>query len=234
MIQLDGVSKNYEAVRLPHGGQGQAVRAVRGVSLEIADGEFVAVMGPSGCGKSTLLHLVGGLDTPTEGEVWVDGLPIHRMDERALSLFRRRSVGIVFQFFNLLPQLSTLENVGLPLRMAGISAAGAERRAGTLLEEVGLKDKGHRLPLELSGGEQQRVALARALVHQPRLVLADEPTGNLDSAASRLVLDVLRNLQRARKATLLLVTHSPEVAQAAHRTLRMQDGQVIEESEESV
>ncbi len=227
MLRLVSVSKSYSAPRSSHAEHSEVVHALRSVSLHVSRGSFVAVTGPSGCGKSTLLHLTGGLDTPSSGEVWVNDQPIHRMDERKLSLFRRNHVGVIFQFFNLLPQLTTLENVGLPLRLLGISTAESESRASHLLDEVGLRGKSARLPSELSGGEQQRVAIARALVHRPRVVLADEPTGNLDSATSATVLAVLKDLQRSYEATLLLVTHSHEVAMAAQHTVTMQDGMIV-------
>jgi putative ABC transport system ATP-binding protein len=184
-------------------------------------------MGPSGCGKSTLLHLMGGLDTPTSGEVWVNDQPVHRMHETALSLFRREYVGVVFQFFNLLPQLTALENVVFPLRLLGISASESESRAANLLEAVGLQGKSQRLPSEISGGEQQRVAIARALVHRPHIVLADEPTGNLDSATSAYVLKILKDLHDTYHTTLLLVTHAAEVSRAATRVVTMHDGQFV-------
>lgn len=244
MIQLTHVSKNYAA---PEGDKekggargtfgshgewspakaGEMVQALRDVSLSVDRGESVAVMGPSGCGKSTLLHIAGGLDTPSSGEVWVNRQPIHQMSEKDLSLFRRQDVGIIFQFFNLLPQLTVLENISLPLRLLGVSSVESETRATTLLEEVGLGSKSARLPSEASGGEQQRVAIARALVHRPQLVLADEPTGNLDSATSATVLAVLKDLHRTHQTTLFLVTHSVEISAAADRVIQMQDGQIL-------
>jgi len=227
MIRLVSVSKTYLAPRLDRKGNGETVHALRSVSFEVARGELVVVMGPSGCGKSTLLHITGGLDTPSSGEVWVGERPIHRMNERNLSLFRRTDVGVVFQFFNLLPQLTTLENVCLPLRLLGIFPTESRERASAMLEQVGLRDKADRLPAELSGGEQQRVAIVRALVHRPRIVLADEPTGNLDSTTSNTVLEVLRDLQREHQTAVLLVTHSAEVARVAHRIVNMRDGQIL-------
>jgi len=205
----------------------EVVQALRSVSLKIEENEFVAVMGPSGCGKSTLLHLLGGLDHPSTGEVWIEPFAIHRMNEKVLSLFRRQHVGVVFQFFNLLPQLTVLENVCLPLRLLGQSVVDSEKRAESLLEEVGLQGKADRYPQELSGGEQQRVAIVRALVHRPRVLLADEPTGNLDSATSETILTILRELHRTHKTTMILVTHSPEVSRAAGRTITMQDGEIV-------
>lgn len=228
MIRLQTVSKNYSAPRSDTSkGEAQSVSALREVSLEIKDGEFLSIMGPSGCGKSTLLHLIGGLDHPTQGEVWFKDQAIHRMSENELSLFRRKNVGLVFQFFNLLPQLTVLENVYLPLRLIGTAIHEAESEAESMLDKVGLKGKSARLPSELSGGEQQRVAIARALIHKPLVVLADEPTGNLDTATSEVVLKVLKDLQKDYRATLVLVTHSNEVAATADRSIRMQDGRIV-------
>ena len=224
---MEAVTKVYEAARRTGEAETRAVHALRGVSLAAAEGEFVALVGPSGCGKTTLLHLAGGLDKPTSGEVWLADQPLHRLDERTLSLLRRRKVGIVFQFFNLLPHLTALENTALPLRLARAPLEESSKRAAALLAEVGLGDKAERFPAELSGGEQQRVAIARALVQEPSLLLADEPTGNLDSESSALVMESLFRLQRSRKATLLLVTHSAQVAAAAHRVLRMRDGLLV-------
>ena len=225
MIQLTHVSKNYAAPEEKE--RSEMVQALRDVSLSVDRGESLAVMGPSGCGKSTLLHIAGGLDTPSSGEVWVNRQPIHQMSEKDLSLFRRQDVGTIFQFFNLLPQLTVLENISLPLRLLGVSPVESETRATTLLEEVGLGSKSARLPSEVSGGEQQRVAIARALVHRPQLVLADEPTGNLDSATSATVLAVLKDLHRTHQTTLFLVTHSVEISAAADRVIQMQDGQIL-------
>lgn len=227
MIRLQDVTKVYEAARRNGEAEARVVHALRGVSLEAAEGEFVALVGPSGCGKTTLLHLAGGLDKPTSGEVWLQDQPLHRLDERTLSLLRRHKVGIVFQFFNLLPHLTALENIALPLRLARAPVRESLARAAALLVEVGLVDKAERLPAELSGGEQQRVAIARALVQEPSLLLADEPTGNLDSESSAVVMEALHRLQQSRKATLLLVTHSAQVAAAAHRVLRMRDGLLV-------
>ncbi len=227
MIRLVQASKDYTAPSSSKNEDERIVHALRNVSLEIASGQFIAVMGPSGCGKSTLLHIAGGLDAPSSGEIWVADQPLHKMNERSLSLFRREKVGIIFQFFNLLPQLTALENVCLPLRLLGISPTESESRSMQLLDEVGLRSKSSHLPTELSGGEQQRVAIVRALVHHPQLVLADEPTGNLDSANSAMVLTILKDLHRVHQLTLLLVTHSQEVAVAASQIVHMQDGQII-------
>ncbi|TMR87849.1 ABC transporter ATP-binding protein, partial [Nonomuraea basaltis] len=198
-------------------GQGQSrVRAVDEVDLEVPQGQTLAVMGPSGCGKSTLLHLLGGLERPTGGEVWVAGRRIDTLSERALARMRRRSVGFIFQAFHLVEELSAAENVELPALLAGRSRRQARRRASLLLDRVGLTDRARHLPSQLSGGQRQRVAVARALVNDPLVVLADEPTGNLDTAAT---LDMLRIFQELRSAgqTLVIVTHDERVAATADR-----------------
>jgi putative ABC transport system ATP-binding protein len=217
MIRLENVSKTYD-------GAGGRVAALSGVSLRVAQGEFVALMGPSGCGKSTLLHLVAGVDVPTAGEVWVEGQALSRLSDGALSRFRRDRVGIVYQFFNLLPTMTAWENVALPALLAGASAAVARRRAEEQLRSVGLDHRARHWPHELAGGELQRVAVARALVNGPAILLADEPTGNLDSKAGRDVLDLLARLNAARGVTILLATHSHEAAAFAGRIVRLQDG----------
>lgn len=205
---------------------GQAVRALDGLSLEIAEKDFVAVTGPSGCGKSTLLHLLGGLDRPTSGEVHVGELALHRANERELTRYRRRDLGIVFQFFNLLPTMNVLENVCLPLMLAGESPGRARGRAMELLELVGLAGRVGHFVHQLSGGEMQRTAIARALIHRPRLLLADEPTGNLDSAGAARVVEVFRRVADAGLTTLVIVTHSEAVAAAASRRVRLHDGRL--------
>jgi putative ABC transport system ATP-binding protein len=209
---------------------GVKVLGLRGVDLSIERGEFVAVMGPSGCGKSTLLNLLAGLDRPTAGEVWLDGERLDGMTETELARLRRRKVGFVFQFFNLVPTLTAVENVELPLLLAGRGRREARRSAGELLRDVGLPDKEGAAPAELSGGQQQRVALARALANTPDVVLADEPTGNLDSAAAREVLGLFRGA-RDRGQTLLLVTHDASVASTADRVITLRDGLVADETE---
>ena len=203
------------------------MHALDGVSLEIAAGEFVAISGPSGCGKSTLMHLLAGLDTPTSGEIFVDGLALHAADDRALTDYRRHRLGLVFQFFNLLPTMNVLENIGFPLLLQGVSAAETETRARELLEIVGLKERASHFVHQLSGGEQQRTAIARALVHRPALLIADEPTGNLDSKSAERVMEVLTRIGRDQLATLIVVTHSEQVAQAATRRIEMRDGKVV-------
>ena len=201
------------------------VRALRGVDISVAKGEFIAIMGPSGCGKSTMLNLVAGLDTPTDGEIRIDGDPITGMDEDDLALMRRRHIGIVFQFFNLLEGMTVLENVALPAVVAGRPRKQAETRARDLLDLLGIADKGGKTPGVLSGGQRQRLSIARALANEPTLLLADEPTGSLDSAGGAEVLELFRRLHEGGQ-TIVLVTHSDEVASGADRIVRMRDGRI--------
>ncbi|MBB4796004.1 putative ABC transport system ATP-binding protein [Streptomyces nodosus] len=199
------------------------VWAVDGVDLDVPAGQTLAVTGPSGCGKSTLLQLLGGLDRPTDGEVWLGGRRIDHLGERALAALRRRTVGFVFQDFHLMDELTATENVELPALLAGASPRAARHRAAGLLERVGLADRARHLPSELSGGQRQRVAIARALVNEPLLVLADEPTGNLDSAATHDILRLFDEL-RAAGQTLVMVTHDERVAATADRIVTLRDG----------
>lgn len=218
-IQLTNLSRTFQR------GEND-VHALRNVDLAIETGEFVALVGPSGSGKSTLLNLLGGLDSASEGELWLDGVPFHDISDKERTSHRRQRVGFVFQSFNLLPRLTALENVAVPLMLAGVPQAEREARAQTILEQVGL---GHRLnhyPTELSGGEQQRTAIARAIIHEPAIVLADEPTGNLDSATGREIMTLLQNLNAERGVTLILVTHDPEIADYANSIVRLRDGQI--------
>lgn len=212
-----------------HGEAQSLVRAVDEVDLEVSAGEMLAVMGPSGCGKSTLLHLLGGLERPTRGEVWLAGERIDTMSERALARVRRRLVGFVFQAFHLIEELTAAENVELPALLAGYSRRAAKRRAAELLDRVGLDDRSWHLPTELSGGQRQRVAIARALANEPLVVLADEPTGNLDTAAT---LDVLRLFEDLRAAgqTLVIVTHDERVAASTDRLISMRDGMFVDDT----
>ncbi len=198
-----------------------------GVDLTVRAGEQLALVGQSGSGKSTLMHLIGALDVPTTGSLRFDDLDLARLGEPDRTLWRRRHVGFIYQFFNLIPTLTVLENVLLPLELNGIAESAGRRDALELLAEVGLADRAESYPDRLSGGEQQRVAIIRALVHEPRLVLADEPTGNLDAATGEQVLDLLDRLVRARGRTLILVTHSAEVASRADRTVRLRDGRIV-------
>jgi putative ABC transport system ATP-binding protein len=205
------------------------VRAVDGVDLEVAAGETVAVMGPSGSGKSTLLHLMGGLDRPSAGELWLAGRRVDQMGERALARLRRKAVGFVFQAFHLMDELTAAENVELPALLAGRSPRAARRRASGLLARVGLADRAGFLPSALSGGQRQRVAIARALANDPLVVLADEPTGNLDSAATAEVLGLFDGLHRAGQ-TLVIVTHDARVAATADRLITMRDGAFVDQA----
>jgi len=216
-------------LRREYGRGAGLVRAVDGIDLEVAPGEALAVIGPSGSGKSTLLHLLGGLDRPTAGEIWLAGERVDRLGEKALARLRRDAVGFVFQAFHLMDELTAAENIELPALLAGRSPRAARRRALDLLERVGLADRAGHLPSALSGGQRQRVAVARALANEPLLVLADEPTGNLDSAAT---LDVLRLLESLRTAgqTLVVVTHDARIAATADRLISMRDGAFIDES----
>ncbi len=217
LLELKQVTKE-----LPSGSR--MLRILDRVDLSIGAGEFVAILGPSGSGKSTLLGLMAGLDRPSSGEVLLDGAPLHALGEDDLALLRRRKVGFVFQSYQLLGNLTATENVLLPLELAGLD--DAEGRAARLLSAVGLSERGHHYPTQLSGGEQQRVALARAFGAGPPLLLADEPTGNLDSATGSSVLDVLGRLGSESGTTLVLVTHDPAVAALAHRRIHLKDGRV--------
>jgi putative ABC transport system ATP-binding protein len=220
MIRLVDVSKVYN-------GAAGRVAALADVSIEVAPGEFIALMGPSGCGKSTLLHLVAAVDLPTSGEVWVDGRNLSRLSDLDLSRFRRDRVGIVYQFYNLLPTLSAWENVALPALLAGASSKEARERSLALLRRVGTSHRAEHWPHELSGGEMQRVAVARALINRPAVLLADEPTGNLDSVAGRELLRLLGELHAEQRVTILLATHSDDAAAAARRVLHLKDGAFV-------
>src|SRR3984957_11487294 len=222
VMEARGVRKTYEA-------DGAPVRALRGIDVTMDDTEFVAVMGPSGCGKSTLLNLVAGLDTPTEGEIIVAGESLADKDENALARMRRAHIGIVFQFFNLLEGMSVLENVTLPAVIAGAKRRQAESRARDLLDMLGLADKQGAAPGVLSGGQRQRLAIARALANKPTLLLADEPTGALDSGGGVEAIEFLSRLHRGGKK-IVLVTHDSGVAAAADRVVRMRDGRIVEEN----
>lgn len=208
-------------------GDGAEVRALDGLTMMVARGEFVAVMGPSGSGKSTLLHILGALDRPTSGEVWVDGQNLARI--RDLDTFRARTVGFVFQLHNLIPTLTARENVEVPMMGQPVSRRERRRRAEELLERVGLRDRMNHLPNQMSGGERQRVAIARALANRPALLLADEPTGNLDSQSGAEVVALMRELNRDLGTTIIIVTHDPSVARRTDRILLMRDGRIIGE-----
>ncbi len=219
-MELRGVSRTYRE------GEGERI-VLRGVDLVIGRGEFAVLVGRSGSGKSTLLNLVSGIDAPTAGEVLIEGTAITRLGERERTLFRRRHIGFIFQFFNLVPTLTVAENLQLPLALLGRDAMVARARVQELLGQVALTDRASSFPDRLSGGEQQRVAVARALAHDPRLVLADEPTGNLDTESAERVLSLLSSLSRARGTTVIVVTHSTDVARLADRVLTLKDGGVI-------
>jgi putative ABC transport system ATP-binding protein len=223
ILETKALVKTYQS-------NGAMVHALRGVDISLAPGELVAVMGASGCGKSTLLHLLGGLDRPTSGEVHLSGKRVDALSEAAWARLRRKQVGFVFQFFNLIGNLTVADNVELPALLAGVSPNEARQRREKLLADLGIADKAQVVPSKLSGGQQQRVALARALVNQPAVLLADEPTGNLDSQSTGEVLAILKNMN-AQGQTILLVTHDPRVASMADRVIMMRDGLVKSESQ---
>ena len=217
ILVVDEVQKIYA------GGRG-GVAALRRVSFTVEAGEFIALMGPSGCGKSSLLHIVGGMDRATSGRVALNDVSFASLNEEALARLRRRQIGFVFQFFNLLPTLTVMENLALPLMLDGASDRQTGERAKALLERVGLSDRAGHYPAELSGGEMQRTALARAIITRPQLVLADEPTGNLDSENGHQVMQLLAELNRETGVTIILATHASESAEYARRIIRMRDG----------
>jgi putative ABC transport system ATP-binding protein len=203
------------------------VEALRGTNLSVHKGEFVAVMGPSGSGKSTLLHLLGGLDTPSSGEIYLAGQPLSRLNDRKLTLLRRRKVGFIFQFYNLLPTQTALENVALPLLIDGKRMRQQRPWVGSMMERVGLSDRINHRPDQLSGGQQQRVAIARAFITKPEIVLADEPTGNLDSKSGIAVLELLKQACQELTATIVMVTHEARAASFAHRIVFLKDGLIV-------
>jgi len=219
MIQLRGVSKTVMSGERP-------LTILHPLDLTIRSGQFLAVLGPSGSGKSTLLGLVAGLDAPTGGEIIIDDVDITRLGEDALAKLRGEKIGFVFQFFHLVPSLTAFENILIPMEIA--KRRDASTRAKRLLEEVGLADRGHHYPSQLSGGEQQRVAIARALSNDPPIILADEPTGNLDSTTGKLIMDLLLNVRRTRQTTMMLVTHDPDLASLADSRLVLRDGRPVE------
>jgi len=221
-VKLERVSKSY----LP---AAAAPKVLDDVNVEVRDGEFVVLVGRSGSGKSTLLNLIGAIDTPTSGEIYIDDLALSALDESGRALLRRRRIGFVFQFFNLIPTLTAAENLQLPLELNGITGSAATARAGDCLAAVGLADLGQRFPEELSGGEQQRIAIARALVHEPGLVIADEPTGNLDLETATAMIALLDRLCRESGTTLVMATHSREVIGLADRVLAIRSGRLVEE-----
>jgi putative ABC transport system ATP-binding protein len=219
-VQVENVEKVYKLGEIP-------VQALRDVSLELQKGEFVAIMGPSGSGKTTLLNLIGVLDKPTKGKIYIDGRDITKLKEKELTKLRRSTVGYIFQFYNLIPVLSAFENVELPMLIAGMPKEEREERAHNLLEKVGLAGRENHRPDELSGGEQQRVAIVRALANKPSVVLADEPTGDLDSKTGKEVMQALRDLSSNEGATVIVVTHDSMVADMASKIFEMRDGRII-------
>lgn len=223
LIKTSGLKKHFQM-------GGATVRALDGVDIEIPEHTFTVVMGPSGSGKSSLLYLLGGLDRPTAGEIIVNGQRLDLMDENALALFRRKTMGFIFQSFNLVPSMSALENVAFPMQFAGIAASHRNEKSKMLLAQVGLADRSNHKPSELSGGQQQRVAVARALINDPLLILADEPTGNLDSQSGTTVMQMLADLHKAGR-TVLVVTHDARMTRFATHKIFLLDGRVVSESE---
>ncbi len=223
LVRTESLTKIY-------GDNAHPIYALNQVNLTVDEGEFLAIMGPSGSGKSTLLYLLGGLDRPASGSVWLRGTDLNTLDDKALSRLRRTEIGFVFQFYNLIPVLAAAENVAIPLILDGIKRSDALRRADEALQKVGLADRGTHRPSELSGGEQQRVALARALVTNPALIMGDEPTGNLDSRASDDVVQLLRRAADEWGRTIILVTHDPRIAAYADRIVFLRDGQIVDEN----
>jgi len=219
VIRLERIHKIYRMGDIE-------VHALRGVSLEINRGEFVAIMGPSGSGKSTMMNIIGCLDRPTKGQYFLEGVDVSTVDKAGLADIRNKSVGFVFQSFNLVPRTSALENVELPLVYAGVGSSERVRRARAALTEVGLSDREKNMPNQLSGGQQQRVALARALVNNPSLILADEPTGALDTRTSVEVMEIFQRLNSERRLTVVVVTHEPDIAQYAKRIIQFRDGRI--------
>jgi len=205
------------------------VEALRGVNLKVEEGEFLSVLGPSGSGKSTLLNLIGALDKPTDGRVFVDGVDVSTLNENELASLRRK-IGFVFQFFNLIPRFTAIENVELPMAIAGVGKEERRKRAAELLETVGLADRMNHRPTELSGGEQQRVAIARALTNNPRFLLMDEPTGNIDSKNAYEIIQLVKRLNREKGVTIVMVTHDQRLAAEANRTVHMLDGTIVNET----
>ena len=226
IIAAQGIQKTYDTGKVE-------VHALRGVDLHVKRGEMVAIMGPSGCGKTTLLNCLSGLDEIDAGEVLIDRQVLHDLPDNERSDYRARNMGFVFQLYNLLPVLSAVENVEMPLLVSGIKAGEARKRSLAVLDQVGLADRVHNQPAELSGGQRQRVTIARALVNDPAIVWADEPTGDLDSETAQEIVDLMVELNRTKTQTFVLVTHSQEVGEQAHRIVRMRDGQIADDGASS-
>ena len=222
ILQTENLTKSYRLGKMQ-------VPALRGVSLEVKEGEFVAIMGPSGCGKSTLLHLLGGLLSPTEGKILIDGEDISKVSDAQRTDIRRRKIGFVFQRFNLFPTLTAEGNLKLAEKIHTGNGSHDSSNRREVLRLLKLEDKMHHKPLEMSGGEQQRVALARAVINSPAIILADEPTGNLDTENSQIVLDMFRKLNQEFNQTIIMITHNPEAAAVCSRTIRMRDGKIVDE-----
>jgi len=224
LITLDKVSKCYKA---------HNIDAVKNVSIDIQAGEFVAIMGPSGCGKSTLLNLIGAIDRPDSGSIVFDGQVLNKLEDEALTRVRGDKIGFVFQAFNLLPTFSVLENIMVPIELNKSKAQSAEKRAKDLLQKVGLESRANFFPAQLSGGEMQRVAIARALIHEPKLLVADEPTGNLDTHNGENILQLIKEFNRDFKLAIIMATHSKEASQTADRLLQMRDGTLVLDTAEN-
>lgn len=222
IVQTINLQKTYMLGKVP-------VNALRGVNLEVESGDFVAVVGPSGSGKSTLLNLIGALDKPTEGKVIIDGVDVSTLNEDELAELRRR-VGFVFQFFNLIPRLTASENVELPLAIAGVKKRQRKEKTADLLKAVGLSERAGHNPTELSGGEQQRVAIARALANNPRFLLLDEPTGNIDSKTADMLISLLKRLNEERGVTIIMITHDPNIARQAKHIVHILDGRIVDDA----
>lgn len=222
VIQVENLVKTYRLGKV-------SIPALRGISFDVAKGEFLAVVGPSGSGKTTLLNLIGAIDKPTSGRIFIDGRDVTTLGEGELTKLRRHKIGFIFQFYNLIPALTALENVELPMLTAGVSRKDASKRASQLLETVGLSERVSHLPDELSGGEQQRVAIARALANKPSVILADEPTGDLDTKTGMEVVQILYDTSKKQNATVIVVTHDPMITERTDRILHMRDGNITAE-----
>ena len=220
LIQVNNLSKTY-------GCNETLVKALNGINLSVDKGEFIALVGPSGCGKSTLLYILGAMDSPDEGEIFLEGNNLQKLRNRQLTNLRLKRIGFIFQTYNLIPTLTTLENVMLPMKLSGIIRRTAREKSIMLLEKMGLKDRLKHVPSQLSGGQKQRVAIARALANNPAIILADEPTGNLDSISGEIIMDLLHSLNNEGN-TIIMVTHNPDLANRAGRVVSMKDGQLVQ------